>query len=100
MKQRKTEKEPFETENRIARMLDIPSSVLPGVFRLEVSGNREAVITECLGIREYIPGRITLAVEQMLLTFTGEALQIRSMNSGTVVVEGKISSVAFDSTKD
>ena len=100
MKRRKNPKEPFETETQIARLLDIPPYVLPGVFRLEMSGNREAVVTECERIREYAQGRIVLAAEKMLLSFTGEDLMIRSMNVGTVVVEGKIASVAFDERKD
>lgn len=97
MKKRKSPsgKEPYQTETRIARMLDVPPSVLPGVFRLEMSGNREAVVVGCEGIREYVEGGIAISAGKMMIKFTGDRLQIRSMNDGTIVVEGGIYGIAF-----
>ena len=95
MKRNRTPKESLETKQQLSRILDMPPSVLSGLFHLELSANREAVITECEGIREYTKGSITLSTPQMLVRFTGDGIRIRSMNAGTVTLEGHIFSVAF-----
>ena len=95
MKKKRTPKESLETKQQISRILDMPPSVMSGIFHLEMSANREAVITECEGIREYTEGSITLSTPQMLVRFTGDNIRIRSMNAGTVTLEGKILSVSF-----
>ena len=99
MKREKAPKESLETKNRIANILDIPASVISGVFRLELSANREAVLTECESIKEYTDGSITLRASQMLINFTGENIRIRSMNMGTVTIEGHIHSINFTDFK-
>ena len=95
MKRNRTSKELLETKQQISRILDLPPSVLSGVFHLEFSANREAVLTECDGIREYTEGSITLGTPSMLVRFTGEEIRIRSMNAGTVTLEGHFSTISF-----
>lgn len=100
MKKKKTQGEPYYIESRMARILDLPLSVMPDVFHLDMSGNREAVLVGCEGIREYAEGCISIGVKELIVQFCGENLQIRSMNEGTVVIEGIIHSVTFEKARD
>lgn len=95
MSRPKEEKNTLEAKQQFARLFDIPASVLSDVTRLEVSANREVVVTECEGIREYAEGSIILGCSGMNIHFTGEGIRIRSMNSGTITIEGIIRSIVF-----
>ena len=95
MKRNKTPKEILETKQQISRILDLPPSVISGGFHLEFSAYAEAVLTECEGIREYTEGSISLGTASMLVRFTGEGIRIRSMNAGTITLEGRFATVSF-----
>ncbi len=86
---------PYSAESKVAKLLDIPMSVLPEVFHLEFSGNREASLIGCTGIQEYEEGIITVGAGKLWVRFTGEDLQIRTMTEEAIVLEGVIQSVAF-----
>lgn len=99
MRRRKQPKEPYQTENKVARILDIPPSIFPDVFHLELSGNREAVMVGCDGILEYIEGSVAISTGKMGVRFSGDDLRIRNMNEGTIVIEGIIRTIAFEEIK-
>lgn len=100
MKKKKLQGEPYHIEKQMARMLDFPMSVMPDVFHLDMSGNREAVIVGCEGIREYMEGCISIGARELTVQFCGEDLRIRSMNEGTVMIEGIIRSVSFEKGRE
>lgn len=85
---------PYKNESKLAKMLDIPMSLLPDVFHLEFSGNREATLTGCTGIQEYEEGVITIGAGKISVRFCGN-VQIRSMTEDAIVLEGIIQSVSF-----
>ncbi len=94
-KKKKTEPAaPYRIEDRISRMMDIPMSLLPEVFQLEFSGNREAILTGCSGIQEYGDGVITAGAGKLWVRFCGD-IRIRSMTEDSIVIEGVIQSVSF-----
>ncbi len=85
---------PYKNESKLAKMLDIPMSLLPDVFHLEFSGNREATLTGCTGIQEYEEGVITIGAGKISVRFCGN-IQIRSMTEDAIVLEGVFHSVTF-----
>ena len=85
---------PYQHESKLAKMLDIPMSLLPDVFHLEFSGNREATLIGCTGIQEYGEGVITVGAGKISVRFCGK-IHIRSMTEDSIVLEGVIQSVAF-----
>ena len=85
---------PYQIESRISRMMDVPMSLLPEVFQLEFSGNREAVLNGCSGIREYGEGVTTAGAGKVWVKFCGD-IRIRSMTEDSIVIEGVIQSVSF-----
>ncbi len=99
LKKQKNGREPFHRESQLAKMLDIPMQVLPQVFHLDMSGNREAVIVGCESIREYALGCITIGAGKLAVQFCGDALQIRNMNEGTIVIEGEIHTIHFETVE-
>ena len=91
--------EPWEDVLVCDTYKDIPMQVLPQVFHLDMSGNREAVIVGCESIREYALGCITIGAGKLAVQFCGDALQIRNMNEGTIVIEGEIHTIHFETVE-
>jgi len=71
-----------------------PSSLLSG-FRMEISGNREAVLEGCGGVLEYSEEAIRVRAGKMSIRFTGRNLKIKCLTADSLVVEGYLTGLEF-----
>lgn len=63
--------------------------------RIELRGNREAVVEGCCGILEYAEGVVRLRMRERTVRFTGRGLSIRCMTADSLVVTGYILQIEF-----
>jgi len=79
----------------IAKEMDIPTAVLPGLSHIEIEGDREAVVEGCRSVLEYGEGLIRLNLGKNSVRLMGSDLLINSLNSEKAVITGTILSVEF-----
>ncbi len=84
-------------EEKLSTSLDLPCYSIHGVFRLEMSGNHEAVIEGCKGILQYDEDTIRLNTGLLVVRFCGTDLSIPSMQSDQTIIRGQILSIDFTS---
>ena len=58
--------------------------------RVELLGNRQAVVDGCRGIIEYSDTCIRLSAQGLILKFTGTGLEIRAFTHSEAIVAGTI----------
>ena len=58
--------------------------------RVELLGNRQAVVDGCRGIIEYSDTCIRLSAQGLILKFTGTGLEIRAFTDSEAIVAGTI----------
>ena len=58
--------------------------------RVELLGNRQAVVDGCRGIIEYSDSCIRLSAQGLILKFTGTGLEIRAFTESEAIVAGTI----------
>ncbi len=80
------------SKNKVKRALDLPTVFGP---KIELTGNREAIIEDCRGIIEYYENRIKINLGKGTVTFLGSALHIGSMSENSAVITGNIQTVEF-----
>lgn len=73
---------------------DTAANFVPSV-RVELLGDRQAVVDGCRGIIEYTDVCIRLSGEKEILRFTGERLELRCFQERGAVVAGRIRCVEF-----
>ena len=76
-------------------MFDIPSDIIAGQPRIEISGNRELLIENHGGILEYGDNEIDINAGSLIVRVKGNGLQLRAMNPGAISLDGLILSVEF-----
>lgn len=92
-KRRKRKEAPLA--RRVEQVLDLPGGALSSAARIELSGNRRAVVEGCRGILEYEEGVIRLNTGSGILRFIGRELGLSCMTEESAVVTGVILSVEF-----
>ena len=80
---------------RVEQVLELPSGSLCGAARIELSGNRRAVIEGCRGILEYEEGIIRLNTTSGVIRFIGRDLSMSCLNEDSAVVSGYILSLEY-----
>ena len=80
---------------KAARMLDLPTDIVANLPRMEVRGCREVLIENHRGILEYGNEEMHINGGGVMLKFKGIGLNIRSMNSDEMIIEGQILSIEF-----
>lgn len=80
---------------RVEQVLELPVGSLSGAARIELSGNRRAVVEGCRGIVEYSDGLIRLNTSSGIVRFTGNNLSMSCLTEENAVVEGVILAVEF-----
>ena len=80
---------------RMERALELPVGSLTGGARIELAGNRRAVVDSCHGIIEYCSDSIRLNTGSGILRFTGRNLSLCCLTQDSAVVEGCILSIEF-----
>ena len=95
-KKRKTRaRQPSPVTRRVEEMLELPEGALSGAARVELSGNRRAVVEGCQGILEYEEGVIRLNTTSGIVRFMGRDLRMNCLTEDSAVVTGFILSVEF-----
>lgn len=79
-------------KGRLSRALELPDGFGP---KIEMNGNREAVIDDCRGIIEYYENRIKINLGKGTVTFSGSGLHIGCMSENSAVITGCIQTVEF-----
>jgi sporulation protein YqfC len=63
--------------------------------RIEMTGNREAVIDGCKGVVEYAENSIRLSLGEIVMSLSGDNLLIQSFDNDVVIISGQISDIDF-----
>ena len=79
----------------LGKFLDLPAGALQGGARIELMGNREAVVDGCRGVLEYDETVIKLHAGNSTVRFLGRGLTIDSFGEQQAVIKGHILSVEF-----
>ena len=80
---------------KVAKVMELPMDLVSGMFHIELSGNREAVIEGCNGVLEFDENIVRLNVGKFIIKFTGRGLIIKELTKSSVVVEGFIISIEY-----
>lgn len=79
----------------LTKGLEEPAAAFLAQVRVELLGNRQAVVDGCKGIIEYSDSCIRLSTSRLILRFTGTGLEIRALTDSSAIVEGTILSVEY-----
>lgn len=79
-------KKPF----RLMGAAEEPAVAFLSPVRVELLGNRQAVVDGCRGIIEYSDSCIRLSAQGLILRFTGTGLEIRAFTENEAIVSGTI----------
>ena len=88
-------RQPSPITQRVEQVLELPEGSLSGAARVELSGNRRAVVEGCRGILEYEEGVIRLNTTSGIVRFMGRDLTMNCLTEDSAVVSGTILSVEF-----
>ena len=88
-------RQPSPITRRVEEVLELPEGALSGAARVELSGNRRAVVEGCRGILEYEEGVIRLNTTSGIVRFMGRDLTMNCPTEDSAVVTGFILSVEF-----
>ena len=91
VKQPGKKKKPF----LLVKGLEEPAVAFLPPVRVELLGNRQAVVDGCKGIIEYSDSCIRLSTPRLILKFTGTGLEIRALTDSSAIVEGTILSLEY-----
>ena len=80
---------------RVERALDLPTGALTEAPRIELSGNRRALVEGCQSILEYDEDRIRLRTAAGIVRFLGRDLCMNCLNPSCAVITGQLLSVEF-----
>lgn len=80
---------------RVEKTLELPVGSLTGAARIEMTGNRRAVVEGCQGIVEYADDIVRLQTGSGLIRFRGRSLSMSCLTEDSAVVEGIILSLEF-----
>ena len=67
--------------------------------RLELLGNRTAVIDGCDGIVDYSDERILVKMGRLMTEITGKSLKLKLLTENSAVVEGFIQNIRYEYVK-
>ena len=81
---------------RLQNKISLPSDALMGEVRIEMRGRNTLFVCGCRRIIKYSPKEIIFAVNGYSIAVGGEGLVCTTYHYGSVTVEGKIDSIAFE----
>lgn len=80
---------------RMETALELPTGTLSNVARIELTGNRQAVVEGCRGILEYDDGLIRLNTSSGVVRFVGRNLSMSCLTEDNAVITGTLLSVEY-----
>lgn len=84
---------------RLSAMLELPTELIAGVPKLELTGQSELVLDHHNGIEHYSEEEIVIRVNLGLIRVLGQGLYIQRMNSKQIAVYGTIRAVMMEEGK-
>ena len=63
---------------------------------IEMKSNKEAIVEGCKSISQYDENVISINMDKMTISFFGRNMEIKCMNSDSMVIRGVINSVEFN----
>ena len=81
------------------KLTDVPLSTVCGAPVVQLDGYNRVTVENHLGIVEYEQDHIDVSCRNSVLHVVGQALEIRSMNTTTLVITGNIFSVEHKFTE-
>lgn len=85
-----------EREQAAMENLGVPRLLKPSLFHMEMQGNEEVILDGCEGVLDYGETSIKLRAGQLLVTFEGDGLLLKSYVGSEAVIEGMIANIAFE----
>lgn len=94
---RQPEKQPDGRRQKflLVGQLEEPTVAFLPPVRVELLGNRQAVVDGCRGIIEYSDSCIRLSAQGLILKFTGTGLTIKAFTESEAIVAGTILGLEF-----
>lgn len=85
----------LELTERFNDTMEIPQATVPGNARIELTGNKEVLVDGCQNILQYDDSVIRLSTGRLVVSFTGSALCVDTMQQNQIRITGTILSVDF-----
>lgn len=85
-----------DKSNFIEKVIGLPAGMISECTHFEINGNREAIIEGCKSILEYDENIVKINTGKMVTSFEGRKLQIKCLTPDSLIVEGFITSIRFD----
>ena len=70
------------------------ASAMPSL-RIELLQNRQAIVEGSRGVLEYSTECIRLSSDRLIIRFTGSGLMLKTFDSSSAIVEGRIDNIEF-----
>jgi sporulation protein YqfC len=80
---------------KVERVLELPLGSISSAVRIELMGNKKAVISGCHGIVEYNDDLVRMQTGSGMIRFTGRMLSISCLTEDSAIVEGNILSLEY-----
>lgn len=80
---------------RLETALELPGGTLYRALRIEISGNRQAIVEGCGRVLRYDEDCIRLETVEGEISFEGENLCVNGLSGGSAVVTGRFVTIAF-----
>ena len=81
--------------NKISENLDVPIEILENMPLIKMSGNKEIIIENFIGLLEYTDQKIRLNTKCGILNIDGFNLLAKRMTSEQIIIKGNIQQVCF-----
>jgi sporulation protein YqfC len=95
----KNTKKTKKQRRTLGELIDMPLGAGYDGVRVELLGDREAIVSGCRGVCEYNPERVILKLKRQFLHIGGTHLDCITYLDKTVEVRGNIESILFYADK-
>jgi sporulation protein YqfC len=82
--------------SRVSARLELPSDLIAGLPKLELTGYGELLLEHHDGVAHYSPEEIAVHVSLGTIRIQGDGLRIRLMNSKRIAILGDIHSITLE----
>lgn len=80
---------------KVENLLELPTGVLSGSSRMEVTDDQRVVVEGCRGILEYEEDIIRLHIACGVVRFCGQSLCLSCLTEDSALVTGRLLSIEF-----
>lgn len=84
-----------EMRKNAADAINVPLAAMDRCPKIELIGNREAIVDGCRGVAEYGDNAIRLNISGGSVCFFGKNLEITCLYSNEAIIKGAISNMEF-----